>query len=314
MFKLILVVLLALVLPSLAANWAVLTAGSNNFYNYRHQSDVFHTYQVLLKRGFLPENIIVLAYDDIATSTSNPFYGKVFNKPTYREPGIDVYEGVKIDYLGKDVTPDVFLNVLLGNETYTASRGTGRVLKQKAADNIFVFFSDHGSPGSISFPSQLLYADQLVTTLKKMAGTFNKLVFYLETCESGSMFINLPSDIGIYALSAASPYESSWATYCSPDDVIAGKHIGTCLGDLFSVSFIEDLEENDDILDTLQAQFERVKQATTDSKVMQWGDLSISNGTINSIFGSRKRSNGWFDFEWVNGMKNLMTEKSKPIF
>lgn len=118
-------------------------------------------------------------------------------------------------------------------------------MKQTADDNIFVFFSDHGSPGSISFPSKFLYADQLISTLKQMNGTFSKLVFYLETCESGSMFVNLPADINVYALSAASPSESSWATYCSPDDVIAGKHIGTCLGDLFSVNFIEDLETLD---------------------------------------------------------------------
>lgn len=130
------------------------------------------------------------------------------------------------------------MNVLLGNQTYAASRGSGRVLKQRTTDNVFIFFSDHGSPGSISFPNGFLYADQLLTTLKEIDGTFSRLVFYLETCESGSMFLNLPESIGVYALSAASPYEASWATYCSPDDVIAGKHIGTCLGDLFSVSFI----------------------------------------------------------------------------
>ena len=96
--KSILLLLFALVLPALAVNWAVLTAGSNNFYNYRHQSDVFHAYQVLIKRGFLPNNIIVLAYDDIARNPSNPYYGKIFNKPTYKEAGVDVYEGVPIDY------------------------------------------------------------------------------------------------------------------------------------------------------------------------------------------------------------------------
>lgn len=87
-----------------------------------------------------------------------------------------------------------------------------------------------------------MYANDLIQTLTAMQGTFKKLVFYLETCESGSMFVKLPSNISVYALSAASASESSWATYCSPDDVVAGKHLGTCLGDLFSVSFIEDLE------------------------------------------------------------------------
>ena len=107
--------ILVLLLPALAVNWAVLTAGSNGYSNYRHQSDIFHAYQVLLKRGFDPANIIVLAYDDIATSISNPYHGKVYNKPTYKDAGVDVYAGVKIDYSGKHVVPKVFEMVLTGN-------------------------------------------------------------------------------------------------------------------------------------------------------------------------------------------------------
>lgn len=128
--KNILVLAALVILPVMAANWAVLVAGSYNYYNYRHQSDVFHAYQVLTKRGFSKNNIIVLAYDDIAKSSSNPFPGRVFNKPTYKEPGVDVYEGVEIDYKGLNVTPKVFMNVLLGNSTFVKDKGTGRVLQQ----------------------------------------------------------------------------------------------------------------------------------------------------------------------------------------
>jgi len=49
--------------------WALLVAGSNGYYNYRHQADVCHAYQVLLKHGLKPENIITMMYDDIANST-----------------------------------------------------------------------------------------------------------------------------------------------------------------------------------------------------------------------------------------------------
>jgi legumain len=105
-------------------NFAVLVAGSNQFYNYRHQSDVFHAYQSLLQKGMNPNNIIVLAYDDIANSVSNPIRGKVFNKPTYADAGVDVYNGIKIDYSGADVTPAVFLNVLSGNKTFVKGKGT----------------------------------------------------------------------------------------------------------------------------------------------------------------------------------------------
>ena len=69
------------------------------------------------------------------------------------------------------------------------------------------------------------------------------------------MFQNLPTNTKIYALSAANPTESSWGTYCSPDDVVGGQHIGSCLGDLFSVSFVEDTENNDITSYDLKTQF-----------------------------------------------------------
>ena len=52
-----------------AANWAVLVAGSNGYYNYRHQADLCHSYQVLHDHGIPDSNIIVFMYDDIAHHT-----------------------------------------------------------------------------------------------------------------------------------------------------------------------------------------------------------------------------------------------------
>lgn len=49
-----------------AANFAVLVAGSNGYYNYRHQADVCHAYQILHKNGIPDSNIVVMMYDDIA--------------------------------------------------------------------------------------------------------------------------------------------------------------------------------------------------------------------------------------------------------
>lgn len=162
------------------ANWAVLVAGSNSWFNYRHQADVFHAYQMLIQKNFDPERIIVFAYDDIANNSRNPFPGQVFNKPSYADPGVDVYNGVKIDYRGADVTPAMFQSVLEGNTAAVAGKGTGRVLGSTAEDNVFLFFSDHGAPNLIAFPTQYLYADTLLATFAKMKGHYKKLVFYLE--------------------------------------------------------------------------------------------------------------------------------------
>merc|ERR1712048_8531 len=97
---------------------------------------------------------------------------------------------------------------------------------------------------------------------------------YLETCESGSMFegMNTP---GVYALSASSPSESSWGTYCGSDAMVDGQNIGSCLGDLFSVSWMEDSDVADLTQETLRDQSSVVQQKTSKSQVMTWGDLSF---------------------------------------
>merc|ERR1719277_328966 len=75
-------------------HWAVIMAGSNGYYNYRHQSDACHAYQVAKRNGIPESHIILLAYDDIANNKENPFKGQMFNKPTPKgTPGMDVYSG-----------------------------------------------------------------------------------------------------------------------------------------------------------------------------------------------------------------------------
>lgn len=68
-----------------------------------------------MAKGFDQDYIITFAYNDVANSQYNPYKGKIFNKPSYQNPGADVYQGVKIDYEGADVTPENFLAVLEGN-------------------------------------------------------------------------------------------------------------------------------------------------------------------------------------------------------
>ena len=58
-------------------------------------------------------------------------------------------------------------------------------------DHIFIYYSDHGGPGVLGMPtSPYLYAKDLIEVLQKKhaSGTYKSLVFYLEACESGSIF------------------------------------------------------------------------------------------------------------------------------
>jgi len=104
---------------------------------------------------------------------------------------------------------------------------------------------------------------------------------YMESCYSGSMFQDLfPDDIGFYALSAANPYESSYAAYCSGP-------LNTCLGDLFSVSWMEDVDSKDPSSELLKENFEITRDLTYYSDVMQWGQTSIENELVSAFMGSR---------------------------
>ena len=139
--------------------------------------------------------------------------GQIFNQPN----GKDVYDGVIIDYFGKDVSPSNFIAAITGDAdavTKRDQRTTGKVLTSSKEDNVFIYFSDHGSTNLIAFPEKYLYADELKDAFKVMyeKGLYKELVFYLEACYSGSMFDKeLPNNISIYATTAANSSESSVA-------------------------------------------------------------------------------------------------------
>jgi len=88
---------------------------------------------------------------------------------------------------------------------------------------------------------------------------YSEAVVYIEACESGSMFDGILADnINIYATTAADPDESSWGTYCPPDDMVNGVHINSCLGDLYSVNWMEDSDAQNPSVETLATQFTTV--------------------------------------------------------
>lgn len=63
----------------------------------------------------------------------------------------------------------------------------------------------------------------------------------MEACESGSMLEGLlPENIKIYATTASNATENSWATYCPGQFPSPPTDYDTCLGDLYSIAWMED--------------------------------------------------------------------------
>uniref|UniRef100_A0ABI7XK71 Legumain n=1 Tax=Felis catus TaxID=9685 RepID=A0ABI7XK71_FELCA len=262
-------------------HWVVIVAGSNGWYNYRHQADACHAYQIVHRNGIPDEQIIVMMYDDIANSEDNPTPGIVINRPN----GSDVYAGVLKDYTGEDVTPENFLAVLRGDEEAVKGKGSGKVLKSGPRDHVFVYFTDHGATGILVFPNDDLHVKDLNKTIQYMYKhkMYQKMVFYIEACESGSMMRHLPSDINVYATTAANPTESSYACYYD-------EKRSTYLGDWYSVNWMEDSDVEDLTKETLHKQYQLVKSHTNTSHVMQYGNKSISSMKVMQFQGMKHKA------------------------
>merc|ERR1712156_970057 len=220
--------------------WVLLVAGSNGWFNYRHQADVCHAYQIVHAHGVPDDHIIVMMYDDIAYNKENPTPGKIINHPN----GTDVYHGVP-------------------------------------KDNIFVYFADHGAKGLVAFGQDVLKATALNQAIKDMhaAKKYNKMVFYVEACESGSMFKGLlDPNLNVFATTASNATTSSFACYFD-------KARKTFLGDVYSIKWLEDSDKENIEKETLEEQYKIVKKETNTSMVMQFGDMSISKLPVGTFQG-----------------------------
>ncbi|XP_050527225.1 legumain-like [Daktulosphaira vitifoliae] len=268
--------------------WVFLISGSSGWDNYRHQADIAHAYQIVKRNGIPDENIIVMMADDVANHTNNPVPGTLINQPD----GVDVYKGIKIDYSGKDVNSENFLNVLKGHKSAMKGKGSERVIESRKHDHVFVNFVDHGSNGILGFPDTFLYADDLIMTLKEMHAKrrYRKMVLFIEACNAGSMFDGLiDDDTKIIAVTASGPRECSYACYCDESEY------HTCLGDLFNVKWMENLDQT--IFDvstkskTILRDFEEIRTNVTNSNVMVYGDFHVGFEKLSKFIGYNVQRN-----------------------
>ena len=295
-------------------------------------------YGILIDHKFDPDHIITIMYGDLPDHPHNPFSGTIFNHPGNNQRNYQ--EGLVIDYDHKyKLTKELYLNILLGDsgsvhnmtgllgDSGSVHNMTGienpKVLKTNKDDHIFLYYIDHGGDNIVAMPDgDYLTARELVQTIQTMydEGKYGKLVYYLEACESGSMWQTLPNDINAYALSSTLPNESSWGTYCPPnDDVVDGVHIGSCLGEVWSCFWLEQDDAADLSTLTLQKQFDDAKDFTTTSHPLQFGDMEIAQEPvgdyISEVAGRRRflRSENRRVEQWDSRLNDLLFWKNRAL-
>ncbi|AAF19550.1 F23N19.7 [Arabidopsis thaliana] len=217
------------------------------------------------------------------------------------------------DYTGSSVTAANFYAVLLGDQK-AVKGGSGKVIASKPNDHIFVYYADHGGPGVLGMPNTPhIYAADFIETLKKKhaSGTYKEMVIYVEACESGSIFEGImPKDLNIYVTTASNAQESSYGTYCPGMNPSPPSEYITCLGDLYSVAWMEDSETHNLKKETIKQQYHTVKMRTSNyntysggSHVMEYGNNSIKSEKLYLYQG--------FDPATVNLPLNELPVKSK---
>ncbi|XP_058650667.1 legumain-like [Onychostoma macrolepis] len=179
--------------------WVLLVAGSQGWENYQHQANVCCLYQIIKQHGIPDEQIVVMMYDDIAHNKENPSNGVIVS--AVHELG-DVYSGVPKDYTGEDVTIDNFLAALQGDDS---GKNEGKkVIKSEANDNIYIYMTGLGTEGTFEFPEQSLSPYVFTEAIKNMSkeGKFSKMVIFMTSSYSATMFEGLNDDVNAFALTA----------------------------------------------------------------------------------------------------------------
>merc|ERR1711920_494243 len=161
-------------------------------------------------------------------------------------------------------------------------------------------YADHGGVGILGVPEgaaggYIHAADinKAIETLQSKGG-YKELLFYLEACESGSIFNNLLKAPNAKAVTAANPKESSWDWYCAGSgtggDMVNVKAIKSCLGDEFSVRWMEDTEAASITSETVGQQVSKVVAAVTKSHVQQYGVVTFDSEPIGDFQGNNNKN------------------------
>ncbi|KAI6226300.1 Legumain [Aphelenchoides fujianensis] len=231
-----------------------------NLATMAEQSRLYHQ---LIDRGVKAENIVVIMNKDVIFSEdSNPWPGKLYDIP---DRSHEWFEGVKVDYSGKDITPKNYIAVLTGHkedlELAEGSNSTGRVLETGPNDRLFIFHFGHGDQGFVVLADGLLYAKDLHEALERMEKErkFKQLFYVIHACHSGSMFADaLSADGTIYAITSANATETASANDCQAVES-RNETFSICYNDVFTQVFFNNTQSVEAGTESLKVQYEFIR-------------------------------------------------------
>ena len=250
----------------------------------------------MIDSGIPADHIIYMANEMIHSEEKNPWPGKLFTLPDPEGPGWDHAAVCKehYDYTSKHITPEIVLAVLSQDEE-KVKQLTGlenpKVFHTTEEDTIFVYYSDHGYEGGVVCGSERISKRQIHEALTSLheRHAYSKMAFFLEACESGSVFDTLPAELNVYAFTSANATELAWSEHCPPDDVVNGKEFGTCMS-MFYDNEYQRLWETESTTITLGELFQRTHDHVAKylhQEVSEYGNLSMRDLPMTTFIGDK---------------------------
>ena len=244
--------------------WALLVATSDGWTNYRHQADVLNIYQMLRRSGYDDDHIVLVVEDDLAQNEKNPDPGVIRT----RIDGENVYRDAVVDYRTSQLTTADLQKILTGE----SSERLPQVLHADSDDNVFFFWSGHGSPGRLEWldtPDGFNAADaEAMLSAMEEKQTFRKLLWMVETCFSGSVGCVVDNHPRMLCITAANANETSKA------DIFDMK-MNVWLSNRFTSSLQDCVAENSEM--PLSDLYYRLFQNTVGSHVCIFGSKGFGN-------------------------------------
>ena len=234
-----------------------------------------------------------MTYTSNVDYRTNPYRGMIFTDPADNTDGDWAQYGCfdHVDYTDDDINKEVFLAILSG-DAETVKRLTGKenpkVLSAGPDDTVFTYFMDHGNEDFVMVGIDYVHSEAFIGALEEAhkKQLYGKWVWFMEACHSGSMFVNLPSNMNIYVMTSSDAHQNAYMSNCPPDDKVGSYHFYTCLAGLWDNLYLEYLEQNPDC--TIGEIFDSVKASVaeeSDQNVSEFGDMTFRDLKVAEFFG-----------------------------
>ncbi|KAK8803334.1 hypothetical protein WA158_001028 [Blastocystis sp. Blastoise] len=267
---------------------------ANGWQNYSITSEPCRAYDLLINAGVSSDHLIYMSYTENYKDKYNPFPYTMYTDPgsgdNLKDYAKQCYD--HFDYKDEDITPELFIALLSGDEEKVKSitgKTNPKVLKSTEEDSIFIYFIDHGDEDLIYVGEGIVTSTQLIESIQSlhMKHMYKDLVFFMEACHSGSMFKSLPKGLNTYIFTSSMEGKNAAMSNCPPYDRINGIQMDTCLGGLYDNLWMSKVENtnqgNISLYDIYTYVFEEVRYKSGQTPSL-YGDIESMKSKLISEF------------------------------